>query len=319
MDLSATPAAGTISGVSQVSLVSQVSHAGPVTPAVSTGATPAVALMAGLRPGASGATAAAQLLLFVGEAIRPDTTLSALLAREGQRCLSLPGTEQALRAAALAHFDAVIIDAALVDGRAGRAIETLAATHHCPVVVLADHADEVDEIMALELGADLYLAKPLAPRRLRAHLQALLRRREAAVGSAPAPARPGHVPPALQAAGWTLEAGQLKLTRDEPGPSRSVRLTPAQTALLRCLMAAGGRIVPAAELLAALPHPHAEAAGREGPHEGQPPARSLRIYMHRLRQRLREDGVHELVLESVRGRGYALVAPPPLHAASRAA
>ena len=244
--------------------------------------------------------AQAQLLLFVGEAVRPDATLTALLAREGLRCLCLPGAEQAVRAAALARFDAVLIDAALVDGRAGRAIDTLASTHRCPVVVLADQADEVDEIVALELGADLYLARPLAPRRLRAHLGALLRRRAlahaaagagAAMGMAGGPGAAG-ASAAVQAAGWTLDLAQQRLMRG----GRSVRLTLAQAALLHRLMAAGGAIVSAEDLLAALPH------------HDKLHVRSLRVYVHRLRQRLHDEGVGELRFEAVRGSGYALAA-----------
>jgi len=237
--------------------------------------------------------ATAQLLLFVGEAARPDAALVTLLAREGLRCLSLPGTEQAVRAATLARFDTVIVDAALVDGRV---IGELAAAHRCPIVALAEAPDEVDEIVALELGADLYLARPLAPRRLRAHLRALLRRRVAASEPAPAPldagagARPTR---ALEAGGWTLAFAQQRLTRG----SRTVRLTHSQAAMLRCLMAAAGDIVPAEDLLAALPR-----------HE-RLQMRSLRVHVHRLRQRLREEGVDELQVEAVRGSGYALALP----------
>lgn len=261
--------------------------ASPVGPAVDCPVASPVAapLTSAARPATTAATPA-QLVLFVGEAIRPGAVLSAQLAREGLRCLSLPGAEQALRAATLAHFDAVLIDARLVDGRAARAIETLASTHRCPVVVLADEPDEVDEIVALESGADLYLAQPLAPRRLRAHLSALLRRRAAGL-----PGGSG-TRPSLQAAGWTLDAPQQRLSRG----ARAVRLTPAQTALLRCLMAAAGAIVPAEELRAALPQ-----------HE-RLPAGSLRIHVHRLRQRLRDEDVDGLRLEAVRGCGYALVA-----------
>ncbi|MBI5722269.1 MAG: response regulator transcription factor [Burkholderiales bacterium] len=267
----------------------------PVPPAASAAA--AFSLPGVLRPAgaavAEGSPAApAQLLLFVGEAIRPDTTLVALLAREGLRCLSLPGAEQAVRAATLARFDAVLIDAALVDGRAARAIETLASSHRCPLIVLAEQADEVDEIVALELGADLYLARPLAPRRLRAHLHALLRRRIAAVEAAQPADGLGAGRP-LQAGGWSLQFAQQRLTR---GP-RSVRLTHAQAALLRCLMDAAGDIVPAEHLLAALPQ-----------HE-RLQTRSLRVHVHRLRQRLRDEAVHELQVEAVRGSGYALAVP----------
>jgi DNA-binding response OmpR family regulator len=124
--------------------------------------------------------AAVALLLFVGEGVRPGAELSALLARDGVRALCLPGVEQALRAAELARFDALLVDGALVDGPASRVLARLAEAHGCPVVVLGEHADEVNEIVALELGADLYLARPLTSRRLRANLAALLRRRPAA-------------------------------------------------------------------------------------------------------------------------------------------
>ncbi len=284
----ASPAASTASDA--FTAPTAPARSAPFAPAHSTAATPAP------TPTATPKACAAHLLLFVGEAIRPDAALVALLAREGLRCLSLPGAEQAVRAAALARFDAVLIDAALVDGRAARALETLASSHRCPIVVLADEADEVDEIVALELGADLYLARPLAPRRLRAHLRALLRRGAAGgvppahggdAGTRPAGARP------FEAGGWALLFAQQRLTSG----SRHVRLTHAQAALLRCLMSAAGDIVPAEELLAALPQ-----------HE-RLQTRSLRVHVHRLRQRLRDEGVHELQVEAVRGSGYALAVP----------
>jgi DNA-binding response OmpR family regulator len=233
----------------------------------------------------------AQLLLFVGDAIRPDAALASLLAHEGLRCLHLHGAEQALRAAALARFDVVLVDSALVDGRA---IEALASTHRCPVVVLAETADEVDEIVALELGADLYLSRPLAPRRLRAHLRALFRRRAEGVDALEARSDAGKQPArTLRAGGWTLDTTQLRLTQG----ARSVRLTQAHAALLQRLMAAAGDIVPADELLAVLPQ-----------HERLQPC-GLRVHVHRLRQRLRDEAVFELRIEAVRGTGYALVVP----------
>ena len=58
-----------------------------------------------------------------------------------------------------------------------------------------------------------------------------------------------------------------------------------------------GAIVPADELLAALPQYQ------------RPQTRGLRIYIHRLRQRLRDEGVEGLRLEAVHGSGYALVVP----------
>jgi len=48
------------------------------------------------------------------------------------------------------------------------------------ILVLTARGDEIDEVVGLELGADDYLAKPVAPRRLMARIGALLRRNSGA-------------------------------------------------------------------------------------------------------------------------------------------
>ncbi len=53
---------------------------------------------------------------------------------------------------------------------------TIRTTYHGPVVMLSAREAEVDEVLALELGADDYILKPIRPRVLLARLKALLRR-----------------------------------------------------------------------------------------------------------------------------------------------
>jgi DNA-binding response OmpR family regulator len=250
---------------------------------------PAIGIGAAKRVRSVGAT---RLVLFVGEAVRPDSDLGALLARDGIRCLCLPGTEQAERAASLARFDAVVVDGALVDGPASVAIARVSAAHRCPLVVLGERPDEVDEIVALEQGASLFLARPLGARRLRAHLAALLRRAapvatERDLGNDAATDSLGEL------AGWQFDPVQGALRRG----AEQIQLTPGQAALLQCLLQAEGRLVPRGRLLAALPHGERIAL------------RSLDVHLHRLRHRLREQGAAEIQVEAVRGRGYVLRAP----------
>lgn len=97
------------------------------------------------------AAAPASLLLFVG--VPPAGSLCEMLAHDGMRSLWLAGPAHAIRAAALARFDALVIDAAALGSRAASWLADLHAQLRCPVVVVAEHADEVDEIVALELGA----------------------------------------------------------------------------------------------------------------------------------------------------------------------
>lgn len=246
------------------------------------GASPRAAVAAPAR-----AAAPASLVLFVGTP--PASPLCEMLAHDGMRSLWLARPAQALRAAALARFDALVIDAALLGSRTATWLAELRAQLRCPLVVVAEYADEVDEIVALELGADAYLARPLAARRLRAHLAALMRlrltppaQRDGAATPSPSP---GDDP-------WQVEcvANRLKVG------GRSILLTAVQCALLQCLAEAQGRIVPRARLAAALPHGHGLGA------------RSVDVYIHRLRRRLRDEGVNRLTIDAVRGLGYALTA-----------
>ena len=242
----------------------------------------------GKRAAPARAEAPARLVLFVGTA--PAAQVCELLAQDGVRSLWLRGPAQALRAARLAHFDALVIDTAQLGSQAAQWLADLHAQLACPVVVLAEHADEIDEIVALELGADAYLARPLAARRLRAHLAALMRLR----ASAPVTESNGGTPlPLAATAGWQIDRVGNRLRIDE----RCIELTEVQAALLQCLVEARGRIVPRARLAAALPHGQGLSA------------RSVDVYIHRLRSRLREEGCEQrLGIEAVRGRGYALTA-----------
>ena len=236
----------------------------------------------------SRSAAPASLVLFVGTP--PSNRLCDVLAHDGMRSLWLAGPAQALRAARLARFDALVIDAAQLGSRAATWLAELRAQLGCPLLVVAEQADEIDEIdeiVTLELGADGYLARPLGARRLRAHLSAMMRWRGGARAAVAA-----DVPFALEAAaGCRLDRVANRLTVD----GRAIAITDRQGALLQCLLEARGRIVPRKSLGAALPHGEALSA------------RSVDVYVHRLRQRLQEAGLQaRLCIESVRGRGYRL-------------
>lgn len=236
------------------------------------------------RAGATAARHAARaLVLFVGGGCRPDAAQNELLARDGLRCLWLPTLERALEAARGARLDAVVLDAALLGPRDIAALARVRAALPCPIVMLADAADEIDEILALELGADAYLSRPVSPRRLRAHLAALMRRHAQAPPIEAAST-------AADGAGWHVDRVRNRLRHG----STEVALTEAQSALLQCLLESPGRIVPRERLIAALPL-------------GQPVhARSIDVYLHRLRKRLRAAGVFEILIEAIRARGYVL-------------
>jgi DNA-binding response OmpR family regulator len=147
------------------------------------------------------------------------------------------------------------------------------------------------------------MAHPVTPRRLRARLEALLRRHPAGVLQAESDQVP-DLP-----AGWRLDPVHNRLQRGE----QSIALTGNQAHLLRCLAQHAGRVVPRAELHEQVCAPDSDLR-----------ARSVDVYVHRLRQRLAAAGVHDLCIEAVRGRGFVLrsdaaVKPPASRAAAATA
>ena len=76
---------------------------------------------------------------------------------------------------------ALIILDMMLPGMAGkevlRMIKSSPGTCGIPVVALSDQAEEIDRIIALELGADDYVAKPFSARELALRVRAILARR----------------------------------------------------------------------------------------------------------------------------------------------
>jgi DNA-binding response OmpR family regulator len=73
-----------------------------------------------------------------------------------------------------ADFDLVVLDLGLPDGDGLEICAELAA--RVPVIVVSARASETHRVVALEVGADDYLAKPFGPRELVARCRAVLRR-----------------------------------------------------------------------------------------------------------------------------------------------
>lgn len=146
------------------------------------------------------------------------------------------------------------------------------------VVVVEQAADPIDRILALEMGADDVLARPLVPRELLARLRAFQRRVAAARRYEAA---------SYRFAGWRFLPAQRRLI----APDEAVqRLTRGECALLRALAAAPHRLLSRERLLQAV-HPRSESAAE----------RSIDVVVARLRRKL---GAARAVITAERGVGY---------------
>jgi DNA-binding response OmpR family regulator len=232
--------------------------------------------------------APAHLVLLVAFRRAPQRSVIDCLAQRGLRTIWIDGLQSLDSVADQVVPDAIVYDAQADVAPLPLALWQLRRRFSGPLLVIDGSTEEVDEIMALELGADAHMAHPITPRRLRARLEALLRRHG---GAATLQADgPGDAAPDLPS-GWRLDPVHNQLLRGE----QQVALTGGQAHLLRCLAQHAGRVVPRAELHEQVCAPDSELR-----------ARSVDVYVHRLRQRLNAAGVRDLTIEAVRGRGFVL-------------
>ena len=189
------------------------------------------------------------------------------------------------------------------------AVAGCSTAQQLPVIALSAHAQLIDRVIALEMGADDVLAKPVAPRELVARIRAVLRRSRAAAPvpqvAQPKTSRPAPGAQALPAAtlnfsGWTLDTQDRRLW----APSgRSSALPDAEFRLLSALLQSPRRVCSRQHLAS-------QARGRTlGQCE-----RSIDLLVSRLRQRLVDGDRPPGLIKTVRGAGYLLDVEMPRRA-----
>jgi DNA-binding response OmpR family regulator len=130
------------------------------------------------RPGPSGnsqrETNVAQILLIADEATCRSEFVSYLL-RSGHEIECAHDAEAGLTASVRGACELVLLD--IVDSAGGLSPLTLLREKTVvPVIVIGSSAETIDKVLALELGADDYVAKPFECLEIAARIQAVLRR-----------------------------------------------------------------------------------------------------------------------------------------------
>ena len=226
-----------------------------------------------------GGFAARPHVLIVDDDARLRDLVARYLQDQGFVTLSADGAAAARRMLAQFSVDALIVDV-MMPGEDGRALTRgLREGSDIPILLLTALGETADRITGLEAGADDYLAKPFEPRELVLRLQTILRRR------AP-PAKPRR----WRLGRWLYDAEINELT----GEGAPVRLTTAEGNLLEALAMRAGETLTRDELEMQL--------GAEG--------RTVDVQVTRLRRKLEDDPKAPRLLQTVRGRGYRLLAAP---------
>lgn len=186
-------------------------------------------------------------------------------------------------------FDAIgdrVIDLYLLDlnlpGEDGLVLSARLRESHPQVGIIIMTARSGPDHMAkgFMAGADIYLAKPIAPSALLAAIDALSRRLLAGVD---------------EKTGITLDSGRLRLS----GPAGHCGVSAAEASLLMGFIRATGHRLEVDEIVSLLMDGEREAIRKS----------TMEVRIVRLRKKLQEVGAARDCLRSLRLRGYQLCVP----------
>ncbi len=176
-----------------------------------------------------------------------------------------------------------LLDVMLPDGDGYQICRAVRQISQAPILFLTACDDEVNTVMALEQGADDYIAKPFRIRELTARMKAILRRTS----------RNSEAAANILAVGRNqvnLQTGRVYLGQEE------IVLTAMEYKLLLIFLNHRGQILTRRQILE---HIWDEAGDFVNDN-------TLSVYVKRLRKKLGDTAEGELI-QTVRGTGYRLV------------
>lgn len=204
--------------------------------------------------------------------------LARALEREGFRTAAAERFDRVVPDILAAAPDLVLLDLTL-PGTDGQFIARDLREHsQVPIIVLTSRTTEIDEVMAMNLGADDFIPKPYRLRVLVARIQALLRRAD------------GGAATILSHNGLELDSARSVARANE----REVELTKIECRILALLMSRAGQVVSRADIMRDVWESEAFIDDN-----------TLTVNINRLRATLEKIGVANYLVTK-RGQGYTV-------------
>lgn len=198
---------------------------------------------------------------------------------EGHQLITASDGATGLSAVVDHNPDLIILELALPDHDGFEMCRRLRERTQAPILVLTARDDEADRVVALEIGADDYMIKPVGTKELMARVRAHLR-------------RSGKIQPVeqvLSAGALVVDLGRHEARLDQ----RRLELKPREFDLLVFLMRNQGRIITRDHLVREIWG--YEAIGH---------SRTVDVHVSRLREKIEDDPHRPVRIVTVRGVGY---------------
>ena len=177
--------------------------------------------------------------------------------------------------------DLVILDTELPDMSGFDVCKRIRTQYDGGILFLTDSREELDQLLAFELGADDFVVRPIHPRVLHARIRALVQRCSAKNGS--------RAPRVFAMGPFRISRGN----REVALRGQRIDLTTHEFDLLWLLASHAGTVVSRNQIYQAL---------YNCDHNGTD--RSVDVYVSRIRQKLGDDPSSPVYLKTVRGSGY---------------
>jgi len=178
--------------------------------------------------------------------------------------------------------DLVILDITLPELNGFDVCHSLREIYHEPIIVLTAREAEEDQISAFNLGADDFISKPVSPRILKARLEAMLRR------------KPSNTTRPLQ----VFKLGNIALYPQANKceiNGNSIRLSSFEFQLLALLTRNAGRVMTRDAIYDVLLNRQYNGVER-----------TVDVRISKLRDKLLNEGMTHVRIETVWGKGYIL-------------
>ncbi len=216
-------------------------------------------------------------ILIVEDDVPLASLLSEYLSGQGFKVEVLHTGSEVKKRVVAGHPDLVILDLMLPDISGLDVCRALREGWRGPILMLTAMKDDVDIVTGLELGADDYLGKPIAPRVLLARIRALLRRSSTDLNSE-----------MMEVGPVTINVpARTALLENEP-----IDLTTTEFDLLVLLARRAGRVQKRNVLVEELRGINFDSFDR-----------SIDVLVSRLRRKLKKHGN---MIKTVRGLGYLM-------------
>ncbi|UQA60735.1 response regulator transcription factor [Polyangium aurulentum] len=228
-------------------------------------------------------------ILLVEDDERLARLIEAFLVAQGLRVQCVADGRKAIAIIRSDPPDCVILDMLLPGADGLEVCRSVRAGYGGCILVLTAQDEDIHEVVALDSGADDYLAKPVRPQVLLARLRALLRR-----GARTSPASDGR--------GARIVSGDLVIEAHRRAVTRAgapVALTDAEFDLLWLLASRAPAVLSRDELVSELRGIEFDGLDR-----------SIDMRVSKLRKKLGDEPPPHRIIRTVRGRGYLFAKDP---------